>query len=196
MVEKKDAKLVVISAPSGAGKTTITKLLSQRNPDFKISVSATTRKPRPGERNGVDYYFISEKEFLEKVKQSEFLEYEKVHGHFYGTLRETVESLLRQGYTVLFDIDVYGALNIKKQFPEAILIFIHPPSLEELKNRLRNRKTDDEQEIQRRLDRLPEEFSKAPLFDYQIVNDDLTQTVQKIEAIIRAKKKALQNVSN
>jgi len=196
MAEKKEAKLVVISAPSGAGKTTITKLLSQRNPDFKISVSATTRKPRPGERNGVDYYFISEDAFLEKVKKGEFLEYEKVHGHFYGTLRETVESLLKQGYTVLFDIDVNGALNIKKQFPEAILIFIHPPSIEELKNRLRNRKTDDEQEIQKRLDRLPEEFAKAPLFDYQIVNDDLTQTVQKIEAIIRSKEKALQNVSN
>ncbi len=178
-------QLVVLSAPSGAGKTTIARMLAERNPDFRISISATTRKPRFNEQDGVDYHFISEKEFQERIRKGDFLEYERVHGYYYGTLKSAVEELLRQGYTVIFDIDVNGALNIKKHFPNAILIFIRPPSLEELKRRLRKRQTDDPEEIEKRLKRLPEEYAKAVFFDYDVINNDLEETVDKITHIIR-----------
>ncbi len=187
MNRKGNPQLVVLSAPSGAGKTTICKRLVERNPDFRISISATTRPPRPGEQDGVDYYFISMEEFQERIQKGEFLEYEQVHGNYYGTLREKVEALLDAGYTVLFDIDVNGALKIKQQFPEAILIFIRPPSLEELKRRLRNRKTEKPEEIEKRLQRLPEEYQKAVFFDYEVVNDNLLKTLLTIEKIIRTK---------
>ncbi len=187
MTRKGNPQLVVLSAPSGAGKTTICKKLVERNPDFRISVSATTRPPRPGEVDGVDYYFISPEEFQQKIARGEFLEYENVHGNYYGTLRETVEELLDNGFTVLFDIDVNGALKIKQQYPDAILIFIRPPSLEELKRRLRKRKTERPEEIEKRLQRLPEEYQKAVFFDYEVVNDDLLRTLLTIEKIIRTK---------
>lgn len=189
-------QLVVISAPSGGGKTTITHELRDRNPDFVISVSATTRKPRPGEQDGVDYFFISEAEFMNKVKNNEFLEFEQVHGNYYGTPKEKVLELMRSGYTVLFDVDVNGALKIKEKFPEALLFFIHPPSKEELVKRLKNRKTDSPDEIEKRLKRLPEEFAKAPQFDFQIVNEDLNRTVAEIEKIIREKQKSTANVTH
>lgn len=179
------AKLVVLSAPSGGGKTTICKLLLERNPDFRVSVSATTRAPRKTEKEGVHYYFLSEKDFFDKVEKGEFIEYAEVHGRYYGTLKSEVNGLLEKGYTVLFDIDVIGALNIKKQYPEAMLVFIRPPSLEELKRRLRERQTDDEAEIQHRLERLPLEYARAALFNYDIINDDLVATAGQIERLIR-----------
>ncbi len=188
--------LVAFSAPSGAGKTTICKKLVERHPDFKISVSATTRPPRPREQDGVDYYFLSEEEFRNHIKNNNFLEYENVHGHWYGTLRSKVQELLDQGYTVLFDIDVNGALNIKKQFPEAVLIFIKPPSLEELRRRLLKRHTDDEKEIEKRLQRLQFEYEKARFFDYIVVNDDLDETIRRIEEIIERHREKARHVSD
>jgi guanylate kinase len=176
--------LVVLSSPSGGGKTTICKTLVSRHPVFKKAITATTRAPRKSETNGVDYFFLSETEFFQRVRKGEFLEYENVHGYYYGTLRAEVENLLNGGFSVLFDIDVNGALSIKKKFPWAILIFIRPPSLEELKKRLRNRKTDDKEEISKRLARLPEEYAKAKYFDYDIVNDSLEETIEKIYQII------------
>lgn len=176
--------LIVLSSPSGGGKTTICKALAASHPELKISVSATTRQPRKSEVDGIDYYFMSEKEFFDRVKNKEFIEYENVHGYYYGTLKTEVEKLLKNGYSVLFDIDVNGALTIKKIFPQAILIFIRPPSLEELKRRLQYRKTDNPQEIEKRLKRLPEEYAKARLFDYDIINDNLEETIQKIYQII------------
>lgn len=178
-------QLVVLSAPSGAGKTTICKMLEQKNQDFKISVSATTRPARFNEKDGVHYYFLTREEFFNRVKQGDFLEYEEVHGNYYGTLKSRVKALLNDGYTVLFDIDVNGALNIKKHFPHAILVFIRPPSMEELRRRLHGRKTDDEKEIEKRLERLPQEYSKAVFFDYDIVNSHVEDTVAHIEEIIR-----------
>jgi len=180
-------KLVVLSAPSGAGKSTICNMLLERNPDFRLSISATTRAPRGSERNAVEYFFLPKDEFFAKVERNEFLEYAEVHGHYYGTPKSSVEALLRQGFTVLFDIDVIGALNIKKQHPEAMLIFIRPPSQEELIHRLKNRKTESEAQIQKRLERLPLEYEKADYFDYQVVNDDLLTTVERIEQLIRMK---------
>ncbi len=176
--------LIVLSSPSGGGKTTICKALAASHPELKISVSATTRQPRKSEVHGIDYYFMSEKEFFERVKNQEFIEYENVHGYYYGTLKAEVEKLLKNGYSVLFDIDVNGALTIKKIFPQAILIFIRPPSLEELKRRLQHRRTDNPQEIEKRLKRLPEEYEKARRFDYDIINDNLEETIQKIYQII------------
>jgi guanylate kinase len=190
------AKLVAISAPSGGGKSTICKLLLERNADFRLSVSATTRSPRVTEKEGVHYFFLSEETFFEKVKSNEFLEYEEVHGYYYGTLKSTVNCLIERDYTVLLDIDVNGALRIKQQNPETMLIFIRPPSLDELKRRLRDRKTDNEADIERRLERLPLEYAKAPLFDYDIVNDDLINTVDQIEQLIRKHQHRGQNVSH
>lgn len=176
--------LIVLSSPSGGGKTTICKALAANHPELKISVSATTRQPRKSEVHGIDYYFMSEKEFFKRIKNQEFIEYENVHGYYYGTLKAEVEKLLKNGYSVLFDIDVNGALTIKKIFPQAILIFIRPPSLEELKRRLQHRRTDNPQEIEKRLKRLPEEYAKARQFDYDIINDNLEETIQKIYHII------------
>ncbi len=189
-------QMVVISAPSGAGKTTICNKLLTKNDDFKLSVSATTRPPRRDEQDGINYFFLSDEEFKKCIQQNDFLEYENVHGNYYGTLKSTVKELLDAGFTVLFDVDVHGALNIKKQFPNAILIFIRPPSLDELKRRLRNRKTDDEMEIERRLKRLPDEYRQAVFFDFDIVNVNLEQTVNQINEIIRDHQKRDSYVSD
>lgn len=195
-MSEKSNHLIVISAPSGAGKTTICNRLAERNKDFRVSVSATTRPPRPNERNGVDYIFLSEDEFFARVQNDEFLEHESVHGYYYGTLKSQVSELLSQGFHVIFDIDVNGALSMKKKFPNAILVFLKPPSLEELKRRLAQRKSDNEAEIEKRLKRLPEEYEKSKHFDYEVINDDLNRTIEEIEAIIRKSEKETPHVSH
>ncbi len=177
-------KLIVVSAPSGGGKTTICHKLSERNPNFRFSVSATTRPRRPGEKDGVDYFFLSREEFERKIRNDEFLEYEEVFGNLYGTLKSYVRQLLREGHSVLLDIDVKGALQIKSKFPQAVLIFILPPSTEELRKRLLGRKTDDPKEIEKRLKRLPLEYQEGKKFDYQVVNDRLEEAVEQIEKIL------------
>lgn len=189
-------QMIVISAPSGAGKTTICNLLIKQNKNFIISVSATTRPPRPTEKNGIDYFFISEDEFWKKVGNQEFLEYESVHGYYYGTLKSQVNDLLEKGYYVIFDIDVNGALTIKKKYTKSILIFLKPPSIEELRKRLIKRKSDNEDEIEKRLQRLPQEYEKAEYFDYIVINDELNKTVEKIEKIIKENQKEYINVSH
>jgi guanylate kinase len=175
---------IAFSAPSGAGKTTIVKHLAGRYPQTVISVSATTRPKRPFETDGVDYIFLSEEAFKQAIAQGKFLEYEQVHGNYYGTLLETVEGFRRQGKVVLFDIDVNGALAIKDRFPEAILIFIKPPSTEELVRRLKARKSETEASIKKRLERLEFEYAQAGQFDYTIVNDDLQTAIAGVEALI------------
>lgn len=187
--KKSKSRLIAISAPSGAGKTTVCKLLAKRNPGVRISVSATTRPPRKNESNGKDYHFLSKQEFQEKIKNGDFIEFESVHGNLYGTLKSVVQGLLDQGYFILFDIDVNGAISIKNYDPNAILIFLRPPSIEELRRRLQDRGADSESEIEKRLDRLPDEYEKSKFFDYDIVNDDLMNTIQKIEKIIFNNKK-------
>ncbi|MBN2364552.1 MAG: guanylate kinase [Calditrichaeota bacterium] len=190
------SQLVVLSSPSGGGKTTIARALVGRKDEYQISISATTRAPRQHEQDGVDYYFMSEGEFAEKVEKGEFLEYEQVHGNFYGTLKSEVNRLLAHGYTVIFDIDVYGALSIKKRYPRAILIFIRPPSLYELKRRLSKRKTENPATIQKRLERLPEEYEKARYFDYDITNDKLKSTIEQIIKIIEKHQQKESHVSD
>ena len=182
----KKGKLIIFSAPSGSGKTTLVRHLLAQNIPFGFSVSATSRLPRGAEQDGVDYYFLSETEFREKIAQNAFLEYEEVYsGTFYGTLRSEVERMWDAGKHVLFDIDVVGGLNIKKQFPkECLALFVQPPSIEELEKRLRGRETDSEEIIQQRLDKATEELAYAPQFDRVIVNDDLETAQQEVRKAI------------
>lgn len=171
-----NGKLLVFSAPSGSGKTTIVHhLLDQEELNLAFSISATSRYQREGEVDGKDYYFLSADAFKTKVENNEFLEYEEVYqDNFYGTLRSEIERIWSLGKHVIFDIDVIGGLNIKKQFPEDTLaVFVQPPSVEELEKRLRNRKTESEEKIQMRLAKAERELDKAVNFDVILKNDNL-----------------------
>jgi guanylate kinase len=179
------SKLIVLSAPSGAGKTTIANILVSRYSEMAISISATTRTKRPREKEGVHYHFLNISTFREYIEQNKFLEFEEVHGDYYGTLKSAVENLLDQEKIVVFDIDVKGALSIKKNYPQAILIFIKTPSLTELKNRLKNRKSEGAEAIQKRLTRIEYEYDQAEKFDYIVINDELEHAVDQIVDIIK-----------
>ncbi|MEW6534741.1 MAG: guanylate kinase [Candidatus Auribacterota bacterium] len=178
--------LIVISAPSGAGKTTICRSLLERVTSLRYSISTTTRPQREGEKNGVDYYFLTREEFEKKIENNVFLEYAQVYNNYYGTSRETVESLLNKGYHLLIDVDTQGAHSIKKALPEAILIFIMPPSIGDLEKRLRERGKDADDVIQLRLSCARDEINKSYDYDYIVVNDVVEKAVSDIEAIIRA----------
>lgn len=175
-------KLVVFSAPSGSGKTTLVHHLLQQGLPIGFSISATSRPPRGKEKDGVDYFFMSENSFREKIAEDAFLEYEEVYqGTFYGTLRSEVDRLWKTGKTVLFDIDVVGGLNIKRQYPDQCLaLFIQPPSLSELEKRLRRRGTDNEKKIKERLAKATKELDLANQFDKVIVNDDLETAKEEV----------------
>ncbi len=178
--------LIILSSPSGGGKTSVIQKILERYPErFVYSISATTRKPRPGEVDGKDYFFMTEPQFRQGIEQGMFLEWESVHGHLYGTPREYIESCLRNGKSILFDIDVNGALKIARYWPgQTITIFIAPPSIETLIQRLKSRNTDAPEEIQTRLERIPMEMEKAKYFDHVIVNVDLDMTVAKVLEIV------------
>ena len=172
----KKGKLLVFSAPSGSGKTTIVKhLLAQPELNLAFSISAASREKRGDEVDGKDYYFISTRDFKDKIKNDEFLEWEEVYrDNFYGTLKSEVERLWNEGKNVIFDIDVVGGLRIKKKFPEQTLaVFVKPPSVDELKRRLKNRKTETEDKINMRVAKASIEMATAPQFDYIITNDHL-----------------------
>ncbi|MGD9486911.1 MAG: guanylate kinase [Calditrichaceae bacterium] len=175
---------IVFSAPSGGGKTTIVQHLAKKYRHLKISVSATTRKKRTNEVDGIAYHFLTNDQFEQKIKSGCFLEYENVHGDYYGTLKESVDDLVKKGNSVLFDIDVNGALSIKRNYPEAILIFIAPPSLEVLKERLVARKSESSKSVENRLKRIKYEYEKADLFDFKVVNDRLDETINEVERLI------------
>jgi guanylate kinase len=178
------SNFIVLSAPSGGGKTTIAKMLVKKYNDLSISISATTRPKRPLEEEGRDYFFLNKDEFTENIKKDNFIEYEEVHGDYYGTLKQRVEELLAEGKAIIFDIDVKGAISIKKQYPEAILLFIKPPSLDELKARLKKRRSESEEAINKRLERINFEYEQAKHFDYEIINDHLPHTIKQIEDLI------------
>nr|WP_319572092.1 guanylate kinase [uncultured Draconibacterium sp.] len=179
-------KLIIFSAPSGAGKTTIVKHLLQKGFDLEFSISATSREPRHTETHGKDYYFLSGEEFLSKVENEEFLEWEEVYkGTSYGTLKSEVERIREQGKNVVFDVDVVGGLNIKKYYgDEALAVFVQPPSVEELRNRLVGRSTDSEEKIAMRVAKAEHELSFAPQFDVVIINDKLEDAFVETEKII------------
>ncbi|MDZ7377024.1 MAG: guanylate kinase [candidate division KSB1 bacterium] len=178
--------LIILSSPSGGGKTSVIQKILARDPErFVYSISATTRKPRPGEIDGKDYFFMTESEFRQGIENGKFLEWESVHGHLYGTPRDYIDSCLKKGKHILFDIDVNGALKVAKVLPEQTLtIFLAPPSIETLIQRLKSRNTDSAEEINTRLQRIPMEMEKARLFDYVVVNQDLDTTVAQVLEII------------
>ncbi len=180
-------KLIIVSAPSGAGKTTLVKEL-MKNEELKLmfSISATSRKPRTNETNKKDYYFLSVNEFKNKISENKFIEWEEVYDNqFYGTLKSEVDRIWELGKNIIFDVDVKGGLNIKKQFPEnSISIFIKPPSINELKNRLINRDTETEESINKRIKKAEKEISFAENFDKIIINDKLEDAIKEIKKIV------------
>jgi guanylate kinase len=177
-------KLIVFSAPSGGGKSTIIKRVREQFPDIRFSVSSTTRSRREGEMDGIDYDFLTHDEFREKIEEGDFIEYEEVHGQLYGTRRSRVDEDLRAGHDIIFDIDVLGALSIKQEFPEAILIYIDVPSLEVLRERLITRGREGSDEIEKRLTRYQFEKDRADRFDHTVVNDDLDTAVAEVIGIL------------
>lgn len=184
-MNNKSGKLLILAAPSGGGKSTMARRLLEDFDQLRFSVSATTRASRPGERDGIDYQFLSEEEFNEKIQAGEFLEWEEVYnGTKYGTLQRTIENELKKGYFVLLDIDVLGAMNVKRKFGDrALVIFIAPPSLDILKQRLMNRGSESDQSLESRLDRAKKEMLYADKFDHRVVNDNLEETYQTIKQI-------------
>lgn len=180
-------KLFVISGSSGVGKGTIIKEFLKRNGDFKLSVSCTTRKPREGEIHGTNYFFLSKEEFKASIEKGEFLEWAEFSENMYGTQRPYVDKKLAQGKNLILEIDTQGALKVKKIMPEATLIFILPPSFEELETRLRGRHTETEEAIQKRLKSTKMEMENSKFFDFQIINDDIENAVRQLEKIMISK---------
>lgn len=178
-------KLIVVSAPSGCGKTTIAKEILQHHPDFLFSVSATTRPKRDFEVHGKDYFFLTKQEFEDRIRRDDLVEWEQIYDNCYGTLKSEVDAALKAGKSMLFDVDVKGALSIKKRYPsDSIIIFIEPPSMEVLNERLTNRKTENSEIIKKRLARVPMELKRGKEFDFRIVNDDLQTAIRNIDTII------------
>ena len=182
-------RLLIVSAPSGSGKSTIVNYLMTEHPEFRLafSVSATSRPPRGQEQDGVDYYFLTPEEFRRHIKADDFLEYEEVYeGRFYGTLKRQVEEKLAAGMNIVFDVDVKGGINIKRYYgDDAMSIFIQPPSIEVLRERLIRRNTDEMAQIEQRVAKAAYEMSFAPQFDHIIVNDDLDVAKQQAVALLR-----------
>ena len=180
----KRGAIIAISAPSGTGKTSIVKRIINEIPGLVFSVSATTRKKRENEKNGTDYFFISEKEFEEKIEKNEFVEWEKVYDYYYGTFKSIIEDNINKGKSVIMEVDVKGALSIKKIYPEANLIYVIPPSHDELIRRLKNRKTENDTDLRKRLERAIMELSIKDKFDYFVVNKDLEKAISDTKSLI------------
>lgn len=179
------SKLVVVSGPAGVGKDTVVAKLLEIDDSFSLSVSATTRAPRGEEKHGVNYYYFSVEEFLEKIENNEFIEHAKYGSNYYGTLKSDVEDRIANGKTVILVIEVKGAANIKKLYPESTSIFVMPPSAEVLENRLRGRQTESEADIQKRLEIAKSEISESCNYDYIVVNDVLEKAVEDAYKIIK-----------
>ena len=181
----KDRYLVVVSGPSGCGKDTVVKTMREKHPEIEVSVSATSRAMREGEAEGVNYYYMTREEFQQKVQAGEILEYTQYNGNLYGTPKHEVDTRIAQGRTVILVIEVEGAGNIRKLYPEALTIFLLPPSMEELENRLRSRGTETEEAIQGRMATARREVEQAPLDTATLVNDDLETCAEKLYQMIQ-----------
>ena len=180
----KMSNIFVVSAPSGAGKSSLVNAVCEIDSNIKLSISHTTRSQRSGEVDGVDYHFTDVSTFQQMINNNEFIEYAKVYDNYYGTNKNTISNFIQQGYKVILEIDHQGALQIKKLIPEAVLIYIKPPSISELERRLRGRNTDNEETITKRLSQANLDMSYAKYFDKIIINDDFIITVKKIHKII------------
>ena len=188
--------LLVISGPSGSGKGTVCKKLLEENKNLIFSISSTTRKPRVGEVDGVNYFFIDKNKFNKMVDNGEFLEYANVHNNYYGTPKKFVLDEIEKGNIVILEIDVQGALQIKKSYPEGVFVFLLPPSMEELKNRIVKRGTESEKDINIRFKNAFEELKFLDEYDYFVVNDEVLDAVEKIETIIAAEKLKVKRNNN
>ena len=189
MNKSREGLLLVVSGPAGVGKGTLDKALLERHQDMKLSVSATTRAPRPGEIDGVHYFFKTEEEFKAMIERNEFLEYMHVfQTNYYGTPRSFVEEQLSRGIDVILEIDVQGAIKVKKAFPNAVMIFIAPPSMAELKSRLIGRNTETLEQIEKRFATAEKEIAMLPEYEYVVTNDVVEMAVNQMEAIITAEK--------
>jgi len=177
-------KLVVISAPSGSGKTTIAREIIHLNPSLKFSISATTRPRREREMDGKDYYFLSRAEFQRRVSAGDFVEWEELFGNYYGTLKSELDEALKQGKHILFDVDVKGGLSIKRTYPVTLMIFIRTPGIGVLRERLMRRQTESEEMLAKRVDRVPMELELGKTYQHHIVNDNLQRAVQEVQAIV------------
>ena len=178
-------KLFVISGCSGVGKGTVINKFMEQNKDFILSVSCTTREPRPGEVNGINYFFISKDEFEQNIKDDKFLEYACFAGNYYGTKKKYINQKFEEGYNIILEIETQGALQVKEKMPQAVLIFIAPPSIDELEKRLRGRHTENEETIKKRLAQVKIELERSKKYDYTIVNDNVEQAVLEIENIVK-----------
>lgn len=188
MSEVKDVKrgtLFVYSGCSGVGKGTIMEKLLESDQNIRLSVSATTRAPRPGETHGKEYFFVSKEEFEDMVEEDGFLEHEEFCGNFYGTPKKAVEDMLEKGFNVFLEIEVKGGVSVINRFPECVSIFVLPPSLEELERRLRKRGTETEEAIRKRLETAVDELKIAPFYKYQVVNGELEKAVEDVLSIVR-----------
>jgi len=178
-------EIIAVSAPSGAGKTTIVKQILKQYPEIVFSVSATTRPKRAVETDGVEYYFITENEFVEKIGNDEFVEWEKFYDYYYGTFKKTVDNCVNERKTIILELDVKGALALKKIYPEAYLIYIMPPSYEELIKRLKDRQTESSGDFKKRVERAKMELSLKDQFDYIIENKDLKKATKETSELIQ-----------
>jgi len=187
-VSQNQGLLIVLSGPSGVGKGTVCQALLSKLPGLKLSVSVTTRPPRVGEVEGINYYFVNKKKFFEMLSQDKLLEWAKVYDFLYGTPREETESILNQGEDLILEIDVQGGIQVKQKFSSAVTIFLCPPSMEELLHRLKKRASDSPEDIQKRLHWAAKEIQVYTQYDYVVVNDIVENAVSKIQAILSAEK--------
>jgi len=187
-VRKKQGILFVVSAPSGAGKTSLCRAITNSLEQLTHSISYATRKPRPGEIDGRDYNFVSQERFQEMIKAGDFAEWAEVHSNLYGTSRRVLDEMITKGIDVILDIDTQGAKQIKSKYDAAVFIFIMPPSLEILEERLRNRRSDDEKEIRKRMGRAHEEIKDYAMYDYIIVNRDFDRALTELRSVVVAER--------
>ena len=182
---EKKKKLIALSSPSGGGKTTVAKFLMKKYPKLRFSISATTRNKRPNEKDKRDYYFLSMEEFQKQIENNGFVEYEEIFGNYYGTLHSEISKAFENDERLLFDVDVKGAMSLKKAYPEDTLtLFLAPPDMRELEKRLRKRSTETEEQIRTRLKRAAMEMDMKNEFDFLVINDILDETLQKMDDIL------------
>jgi guanylate kinase len=187
-LQRDEGILFILSGPSGVGKDTILRRVIPRLSLIRTSISITTREPRPHEKEGIDYFFVTNEKFATMLEQGDMLEHAAVHGHFYGTPRSWVEEELNKGMDVILEIDVQGALQVRREFPGAILLFLAPPSWDELERRLRRRKTEDELTIHKRLENARHEMERIENYEYLVINDKLDEAVRDVESVIIAER--------